>query len=172
MISLRIVSTVSVSNAVSISSLVLDRSHGVKVRVTDHGAAHAEDDHDGRDRIAATVPGVGHQHVGAQPARRAHAVLIDPLLGENRGNGDAESNHARFDHQLRGVHAPHGVVGDAEGNHDERHPQPDGGQRLDPAMTVGVIVVGFPVRVFCCVENDGIGSQIRQGMNAVGDQRL
>ena len=119
------------------------------------------------------MPGVGHQHAGANFFSHVQHVAKQQFLGHQRAQRHPQGQALHGWEVLgRCGQLVHGLPEHA-GAHEQQHQaHGEGCCRLETLVTILVVVVGSLVAVAVGQQHHEVGQQVGQGVDAIGHQSL
>ena len=118
------------------------------------------------------VPGVGPQHVRVDLVGNAHGVAVEAFVGDYGKECCIQRHLGRLQQLMKSEHPLCATPDDARGDQDQQYPESHGGRGFVSTMAVWVLFVRAMAGVMGGEIDQGVGQQVRNRVDAVGDERL
>ena len=145
--------------------------NGIQNGIALSGGGDADEGTYGGQRIAAVVPGIGHEGPGVQRLGIVPGVPVHGLFAGNGDNGGDHGQHPGNGDALGGAGGDfcQGTLADEQAGHRQNHRQHHCGHALEPLVTIGVAPVRILGRELHANDDDDAAEDIRCRMYRVTD---
>lgn len=148
-----------------------DAGKGVQHRVTHAGAQDTDEAADGREGVAAVVPGVGHQGAGVDLERCFFSIPEHTFFNDNGNNSGGQCQTAG-DFEISGGGMEYFFqpgIAYAQAGEGQDDGQNDSGDTFQPFVSVLVLGIGGFVGDLDAGHNDEGAENVGGGVDSIGD---